>query len=269
VPGAVALSLGATIFSLVLPEVAWPWLVSAQKDVLAALVGLFVASGAAGYLLSAAHHVVHWQWDDNVYDLSRVVKKAINEDFLKVNDGDQKEDQNKGIESRCIDRRSAWVIVAVVWHKRLALSKRLQGADPKVMSLNDQMHGAGTARVAVWLAAVIGFLPPLFLGPRHLDLGWPAVRYVIAVVLWVACAVIAIQNYRTIGSLDQSETETLFFDELREMKLNAWREDEGATVTLFLSPRRHICIEVFRKWRAARRRARRLQAQRAHGSRTA
>jgi hypothetical protein len=104
---------------------------------LAALLGAalaaLVVSGGLGFVLSTVHHAAYVWVRGLCIDHRGVLTWAIKKGKLKVYP-----------ESSELSRREAWRILAAFWHERLGESPRLRSANPRVDTLTDIVHGAGT-----------------------------------------------------------------------------------------------------------------------------
>lgn len=195
------------------------WLVPQMRkflstDNIGVVIGLLLASGGIGFLLSTIHHCLYWtqfyEWLRIVVDHRAMLKKVREIKLLELQLQDKQLQDKSELETRPLSRAGAWRVVCSIWHERRTSSKRIEGANPRVDSLTDIMHGAGTSFVGsilallMWLyihQRVSGHLPSLY--------SW---------ILPIIFVLFHLSNFRQTVPYCQGVIEMVLWDELQAQK---------------------------------------------------
>ncbi len=113
-------------------------------------VGLLLASGAVGFILSTVHHALHWSLGEPLGDYQKWLQRLTALGRLEVIDqatGRPMEPE----QIKALSRISAWSILTTLWHERA--KSQLEAPTTRAMSLADLAHSIGTLRIATLLAA--------------------------------------------------------------------------------------------------------------------
>jgi hypothetical protein len=153
-PGLVFMTEVLVVLWVIAPDWTCDIMDGFKKDVGAglAIVTLF-ASGGIGFIFSSIHHYIHWRCESCVIDHRGLLVSLRSHGILCLVDRDSGDALP---ESETPDRFQAWAILTALWHERLADgSGKIKSADPRVTSLSDLAHSAGSARVAAGSAWII------------------------------------------------------------------------------------------------------------------
>lgn len=155
-PGIAAAGLLLFYFTFADPTRTFGWLKNANLSV-AELLGLVVAAGAVGYLLSVFHHVLYgsiYSLFGFVPDFRPTLANAVRHGSLVLRvhqDGRALTER----ETRALSPRGAWLVLNCIWFD--LLDCELQPAEERSRSLFDTMHASGTLFVGALIAFVFWF----------------------------------------------------------------------------------------------------------------
>lgn len=181
----------------------------ASDQALAAAIGGVLASGAAGYLISMAHHELHWRKRTGRIDHRAAVKLLRDLGLLQLS---QVENHTVTKCGESLTREEAFLTVAVLWHQR-ADNGPISGATPKAQSLSDVAHSLGSATVAAALAVVTTIIIAKQISERSFACE-SVIRFSLFVVLAFLLICGAYLNYLRTARLYQRFVDAVLLDAL-------------------------------------------------------
>jgi hypothetical protein len=115
------------------------------------VVGLLVGSGALGFILSNLYHAVSWGVFRGALTINhkRLIERACKGEILKLH----QQDGGAAISPETVSRRDSWRIATAIWHARIKISPRIEGANTRTDSLTSIVHGLGTLLIGTAVAA--------------------------------------------------------------------------------------------------------------------
>jgi hypothetical protein len=138
---------------------AWNSLTKDAAAVILGVVTLFVASGAAGYIIANIYHFLlnHFFW---FFDYQAVLRNLTNK-------GDLEAYRLDGTQIRFDERvrwydwqlcRRGWVIVTAIWAERRETNQQIKATSERAEQLVNIAHGAGTLFVGSLVAWAVAFI---------------------------------------------------------------------------------------------------------------
>lgn len=117
---------------------------SMSRNDIGVILGLFLASGALGYIFSSIYWTIYWIGPKCFFanDNRSFLKK--HKDKLEI-----VEEPNKR------SKHDAWIIVTLIWHTQIEKSKEIKGINPYVDRINDITHGLGVTFVGSFISLII------------------------------------------------------------------------------------------------------------------
>lgn len=114
-------------------------------------ISVFLASGGIGFILGVIYRVL-----SQIPGLKKLfminhqplIEDAVRKGWLRL------QKRKDGTESEMVSQEGAWRIVTSFWHERIKSSPIIKGANPRIDTLTDIMHGLGTMAVG----SIIAFL---------------------------------------------------------------------------------------------------------------
>ena len=130
-----------------------------QESALRAILGLFLASGALGYMLSVIHHVL-CQCKCPIYEKLRLavnvtpaITLAMSEKRPLVMVVDPNVPKRR-LKPEDLSRTNAWLFKNMIWHTYRGNNASLAEAESRMQSLWDLYHGAG----ALLIGSIVAFV---------------------------------------------------------------------------------------------------------------
>jgi hypothetical protein len=173
-----------------------------------AIAAIFV-SGALGYVFATIHHWWHWHVDAPVLDHRPLITRLRARRLIVDELGGQ------------LDRRQALILSMALWYDRVRDNGAIQlGADKKLTSLGDSIHGLGAARIASVFALLTVLGISACIGTFRFELG-PIVRFIVVLVLTLGATVLFHKAYINVGEIAQGIYDAILGNALaREQRGN-------------------------------------------------
>jgi hypothetical protein len=201
---------------IVLPEFAVCMVANFRdKDGLGAIVGVFLASGGLGYIFAAVHHYVQWhsRFDKEILNHSRIIEKLRHKEKIPFDNEDLARLDRADKADKRETRKIAESLSLALWYRLLKKEHKLgtNGID----QLRNQAHALGTARIASVFALVTTIGLSMWHGIPDVCHLFPAIRYVVMLILGVGTIWMFDNSYRRVALFAQKaydETLTMLWD---------------------------------------------------------
>lgn len=214
-PGLVFLTIVLLLLWLIVPWWLAPRLLAfSTSPGLGVVIATLLASGGLGALLSTIHHTMHWHLDSRAVDHRGFVTRLRQAGVVRLMDATSGVECGGDVD---ISRSLAWSILTALWHQRIGATQSLVGAEPKAALAMDQVHAAGTARVAAGMAWVVALC--VAASVSTFDFGSCTVALFVAGNA-VGCGLLWLHqsNYLRLSALFQSLMEEVLTDVLVKEK---------------------------------------------------
>jgi hypothetical protein len=186
---------------IALPEPTVSFLVEVSgKDAFGTIAGVFLASGALGFIFSSIHHYFLWHCEKDVFDHRKVIQKLYD---LKKITLDKEDIEKLGVTGTLKDtleaREIAQSLSLAVWYSHL---KPHEPGKDQLALLGNQAHGLGTARFASLFAIFTTVGLCVRYGTLKLEL-WPTIDYILMLSLGVFAFCVCHIGYKRVARFAQ------------------------------------------------------------------
>lgn len=195
------------LYLLVSGNICWNQLMELGKDI-GFGVGAFIVSGGLGFLFGVIYYTVVW-WECERGPLPkganhrRLLEEAQSKKWLKLagpREGEYQQATN-------LSKRGAWRVVVSYLSTRAKVSKRIEGAVPRLERLDNVMNALGTVYIAALSAFVffvIYFIHSLcFIHPFRKELCW-VLRHLLSFAIGILLIIVHCRNYK--GVIEDNES---------------------------------------------------------------
>ena len=151
-----------------------------------AVFGVFLASGAMGYILSIIYFGIVWFTPNCIFATDHRSVFAILKDKIQLIN-----EHEHDINSDNLTKRDAWTISSLYWcHNKE--KKQIKGIDPYIDLLLDIYHGLGAFLIGTYLSLISWSLINLF----NIDKSYGVIYYIIIHALWLILLYLIWVNYK-------------------------------------------------------------------------
>ena len=166
-------------------------------------ISTFLISGGLGFFFGVFYHVLYWRGCLPVVKHCRLIKVAINRNWLKL---------NQEFNVKELDQMQAMCLIMAFWHERKESSIRIKEANPRVESLTDIMHGLGTA----FIGSIIAIPLWLFIYWKFAEKSPCTFSFVITLIISLLVVITHYYNYKNVVTNVQRVVNIIIADELEE-----------------------------------------------------
>lgn len=184
---------------------------------------LFIASGALGFLLGIIYHFLYWLpiIRRHMVDHSPMIKKMIDIGWLRIKFCD-----SCNVDKKEITQSGAWRILTAFWHSRKNSSKIIKGANDRIDSLGNTVHGLGT----VFIGAVMSFPVWWLFNYKTINICLDTRWIVILFCVYVLIICIHLANFHAIVRDFNSIIDIVMMEQIR----NEYEKNGNIPVTLYI-----------------------------------
>ncbi|MEI8173670.1 MAG: hypothetical protein WCH07_09335 [Deltaproteobacteria bacterium] len=201
------------------------------KDVgIGAFFALFIASGALGFLLGIIYHFLYWLpcVRPCMVDHSPLIKKMMGFGWVELKYCDSCD-----VEQKEITQAGAWRILTAFWHSRRGSSEIIKGANERIDSLGNTVHGLGTACVGALISYPLWIFIQCYLGNFNPPLSICWSLFFFAAFFYIAILIFHIANYLAIVRDFNSIINIVTTQQIR----SEYEKNENTPIMIFISKR--------------------------------
>lgn len=181
-------------------------------------ISVFLASGGIGFILGVIYRVLSRFFGLRelfMINHQPLIVDAVERDWLEL----QRRENGINVDPIMISQDGAWRIVTSFWHERRESSVIIKGANPRVDTLTDIMHGLGTMAVGSIVAFFVLLYICICIKGCFYFCGYCPNSTILAIIIALFLLIAHIFNFYRVVKDVQSVIDMIMTDELQKQSL--------------------------------------------------